>query len=333
MTDSEPHIGARRDLYRLLARLYLTPIDATRVAELRGLPGFAEHLPQAPALDGWLDELAVEYERLFGRNIYPYESIFRDRELMLNTAAADRIAGLYRAYDVELDWTQAGVPDHLAVELNCMAELLEREALALARGDGDAARRARSVQARYLREHLVNWAPICALTLARIAEHPLYVALATLTNELVLSDLAALPSEPTSNVQAAIPLLARDDVEDERGLGQVVRRLITPVDAGLLLTRADLSALGRAGGLPVTIGDREQMLRSLFESAGQFEQILVLLGALQELFEAVDRELVALMHDHPAWEAYGLLWRTRLSTSQAMLQELRIQAVELDPSR
>ncbi|MBX0330898.1 molecular chaperone TorD family protein [Oscillochloris sp. ZM17-4] len=147
-----------------MSRLYLAPPDAALIAELRELPGFAEHIaPQPPTPNP--QPLAIEYERIFGRNVYPYESLYVDRELMLNTDAADRVVELCAASGYGIPARTAGAPDHLGIELGLMAHLLDLEAAALEAGDILEAGRAHELQVSCLRTHLSAWVPVCTRTL------------------------------------------------------------------------------------------------------------------------------------------------------------------------
>src|SRR5262245_10886843 len=119
--------ATRAQLYALLARLLLDQLDRPLAVYLRGLPGLAEHITPDAQLDDWLADLRAEHQRLFGLNIYPYESIFRDRELMLNSAATRCVAALYQACGfMPAAQLAAAAPDHLGLELALMAELANR---------------------------------------------------------------------------------------------------------------------------------------------------------------------------------------------------------------
>jgi TorA maturation chaperone TorD len=343
----------RRESYDLLARLYLDEPSAGLVAALRGLPPFAEHVAPESMADAWLADLAVEYQRLFGMNVYAYESIFVDQELMLNTRATERTARLYHDCGFDSLGARVGAPDYLGLELRLMRDLIAAELHAQASGDAGGVRWARAQQALCLHDHLAGWAPICAHTITRVTTQPLYTLLATLTTELVLSDLDAVPApvllprialerhltccetrppSDDSDLKPESPISLRPDgsanTEDPRGINTVVRQLITPATTGVLLTRADISGLGRVLQLPVTIGERFQMLRSLFDAAGQFDHLPALLDSLGRLFAEEDKTVAALMAACPTWSGYGQDWRQRIATGQSLIGELGAQARE-----
>jgi TorA maturation chaperone TorD len=324
---------------------------ADLVAWLRGLPPFAEHIPPEPTAGAWMADLAVEEQRLFGMNVYPYESIFVDQELMLNTAATERVARLYQDCGCDSVGARAGAPDHLGLELGLMRELITAELQARARGDAGGERWARAQQALCLHAHLARWAPLCARTIARVTTQPLYTLLATLTTELVLSDLDSVPAavrlprialerqltgretRPSSDdnglgPESPIPIRPDGDAnaEDARGINAIVGQLIRPARTGVLLTRSDISGLARTLHLPLTIGERFQMLRSLFDAAGQFDHLPALLASLGRLFVEEDKAVVALMAAYPAWSSYGQEWRQRIASGRSLIAELRAQA-------
>jgi hypothetical protein len=105
-------------------------------------------------------------------------------------------------------------------------------------------------------------------------------------------------------------------------LRQIVRRLLTPDEIGVFLCRADIVATGRALGLPAPIAEREHMLLGLFETAGRFEQVPALLGALGERLRAADATYASLAAAHPAWKPYGRAWRGRVADGLGLLEQL-----------
>jgi TorA maturation chaperone TorD len=347
MDDPQSHLSARATTYDLLARLYLGAPDAAVLEYVRELPGFAATFAPDVLAEAGQEALAAEHHRVFGLNVYPYESVFRDPELLLNTATTTQMARLYAACGFDPAGARVGAPDHLGLELRLMRDLALAEAAAARRGDGRAAQWARAQQARCLHAHLAWWAPLCAGAVARVAALPFYRVVADLTIALILADLADLAYGPP-DTGVLLGAVARTPLEDEDSAGPdgnadrsfardpaeldinaVVRHLITPVRAGFLLTRADMTALGRALDLPVGMGDRFQMLRGLFATAGQYEQVPALLVALDALWGAAETAIEQLGRDAPAWTPFARHWSARLAAGRRLLQALRTQAAAI----
>lgn len=298
-------LAARQALASLIGRLLLAPPAAELWAEAATLPELADMMG-----DG-REALAVAYEYLVGRNVYPYESLYRDEDLMLNTAAAERVAALYEACGFVPD-PNVGAPDHLGLELTVLARLIATEAAALANGDAALRGWARRQAATLLRQHLAGWAPIWARTVQRIPAHPFYQTVASLVVELIGSELERLAGEPVA-VQEYIPLQPATPHDEETDLNALIRHLITPVKAGFFLSRADCSALARQLGFAIPIGDRFSMARTLFETAGQFEQVEALIAALQDIMSNETAELRRLIAAQPVWEPALQPWLARLA--------------------
>ncbi len=179
---------ARADTYRLLGRLCLAEVDARLLAALRATAEFG------PALAGddepLLAALRAEYARLVLVNALPYESVFVDEQVMLNTAATVAVYEAYRAGGYS-PACQVGAPYHVGLELAFVGHLAAEEAAAEAAGDAQRAARSRDLQRRFLVEHLGRWAPVWATALGRMAPHPFYATLAGVVRDYVLAELEA----------------------------------------------------------------------------------------------------------------------------------------------
>jgi TorA maturation chaperone TorD len=326
----DPNVRAL--LYALLARLLLDELDRPLACYLRGLPGLAEHIPPDTELDDWLADMRAEHQRLFGLNIYPYESIFRDHELMLDSTATQAIAALYEACGfTPAARLRTGAPDHLGIELALMGELAGRV-------PREPSARAHMVA---LVGHLAAWLPACAEAISHTAYAPLHRALAEIAVELVLSELGeseALPALPQPlchqriERELAPPLRSQPKGEMEvqdLDLHQIVRRLLTPDEVGVFICRADIAGIGHGLGLPAPIAERGHMLLSLFEAAGRFELAPALLAALGQRLRAADATYVRLAAAHPAWQTYGRAWRGRVADGLALLEGLVSEYGEL----
>src|SRR5262249_50542695 len=105
-------------------------------------------------------------------------------------------------------------------------------------------------------------------------------------------------------------------------LRQSLHCLLTPDAVGILISRADIAAIGHALGLPAPIDERERMLLRLFGFAGQYGMLPALIGALGELLRAADKRYAELVAAHPVWDSYGQAWRGRVAAGLALLDEV-----------
>jgi putative dimethyl sulfoxide reductase chaperone len=187
MSDASP-AAARADTYRLLARLCLAEVDARLLAALRQTAEFGPSLVGED--EALLAALRAEYARLFLLNAVPYESVYVDEQMMLNTAATALVVAAYREGGYS-PAGQVGAPDHVGLELAFVGHLAAVEAAVLSGGDTDGLARQRTLQRRFLTDHLGRWAPIWATAVQRLARHAFYAALAEVARDYVLAELEA----------------------------------------------------------------------------------------------------------------------------------------------
>jgi TorA maturation chaperone TorD/Pyruvate/2-oxoacid:ferredoxin oxidoreductase delta subunit len=134
--------------------------------------------------------LEAEYARLFvgpGRPVaHPYESVYREGRLVGDCALAVR--QIYAAEGLAPE--SHSLPDHVALELEFMAHLAQREAEARLQSDEEEVLACLRCQEAFLGEHLGRWLPrFCQQVLAGEA-HPFYADLAQRTREYVAQDIA-----------------------------------------------------------------------------------------------------------------------------------------------
>lgn len=138
-----------------------------------------------------LEELAVEFARLFlgpGPHISPHESaqIEHAEQLMgRQTHAVERfIQGA--GFDYKADFH--GLPDHISVELEFMADLTRLEGEAWEKADFDAALNCLEYEKDFLDTHLGRWAPAFCRKVEEQAELSLYGAMARLTTAFLTQE-------------------------------------------------------------------------------------------------------------------------------------------------
>lgn len=327
---SDPLISA----LRLLGHFWLEEVQPADLPTIAALPELTAALPQTnqTALSG----LAVEYQRLFGFNLPPYESLFIDPSVMLLAPATARVQTLYR----QAGWTppaqlRVGAPDHVGLELLALAELK-------AKAEVEAKEEIVGLGYRLQTEHLALWAPAFILTLRRLNPHPFYAILGDLTLELLLATLPAdlpfsllanpfpvLPPPPVYKDRLNLDLEVEENMdfsqeisgETETGLGlrELVKRLLTPCEAGLFLTREDLARINRSLDLPSVMGERASMLEVLFRQAGEYGLVPALLDHLHHLLADTDAAYLGWAEEYPAWTPYAQAWRKRVAATQAIL--------------
>lgn len=199
-------LRARTGLYSLLGRCLEAEADVELLHLFRGsLRGIVEEMELdlgADVMDGPEDEvlerLAEEFTGLFVAPgaVLPYRSVFETGRLF--QPQADLATNAYREAGFEFRTLHSGeFADHVAVMLAFVARLLERQAGALAEGDGAAADAWEARRVRFLRFQVGPWAIGWARRARSCAQHPFYAAILDLTEQVIWTDLCQCCDEKT----------------------------------------------------------------------------------------------------------------------------------------
>lgn len=110
-----------------------------------------------------LVELEAEYNRLFVGPLpplaHPYESVYRTAEGMVMGDCTLDVFQTYAEEGFVLSTEYKDLPDHVAVELEYMALLCQREAEARVEGLETVVSRLQKKESVFLEEHLGRWLP------------------------------------------------------------------------------------------------------------------------------------------------------------------------------
>jgi hypothetical protein len=264
----------------------------------------AEHRPMADLIGLPEPPSREVYTHVLEFNLYPYASVYLGPEGMLGGEARDRIAGFWRAVGYEVPQE----PDHLASLVGLYASLREAEMT-----EPDQARRLLRREARLalLWEHLLPWLP---LYLTKVQEHGAFFEA---WGALFLTALR----EQVEDVPAALPAhlaVSRELAHDD----DIVPALLAPVRSGMVITRADLMAIGSDLGLGVRVGERAFILRSLFSQ--EPEAVADRLGVEAEMWRArhhgMRRQLgvIAEHHEERAQAAAALLFHRSAAAGEVV---------------
>ena len=126
-----------------------------------------------------------------------------------------------------------------------------------------------------------------------------------------------LPPPPLYDDQGRV--IPFEERPPETGLRAVIRRLLTPCETGLFITREDIARMGRALDLPGVMGDRGHMLETLFRLAGEYDLVPDLLNQLDQLLSGAAASYENWVKEYSFWGVYGRAWQHRLNSTQTFL--------------
>lgn len=198
------------------------------------------------------------YSEVFLFQLYPYASVYVGPEGMLGGEARDRIAGFWRALQLE----PPAEPDHLAVMLSLYARLTELEI----QGESETAQKGwRRARKAFFWEHLYSWLPIYLHRFKDLA--PAESELAFYGRWAQLLETALRAEAADLGPQATLPLHLREApaLEDPRQVGgeDFLKALLSPVRTGTILVRSDLQRAGQELEMGGRIGERAFVLKAL----------------------------------------------------------------------
>lgn len=200
--------------YRLFAALFLPPDErrwlwlVETARELRSLDAALSSFAFFPSWDRLLRVIeasnpesvaqwSVEYTRLFivGRGAEicsPYESSYAAASAEQAGMAAALVARAYARAGVEAARRGLEDPDHVAVELEFLAYLCQREAAAWSSRDTHQALRALAEERTFLRQHLGRWFGAFAEGVHAASREPLYGLAAAAAHTFIHHDAELL---------------------------------------------------------------------------------------------------------------------------------------------
>lgn len=207
----------RAALYHRIARLVLAPPDEDAVSDLRRGAGraFLDLLAAAPgagtavaAMRGVLEHgtarqaaarIGAAHALLFDgaggpESVPPYRSVFSDPSGLLCREATAQMERLLRQHRLRLDPHVHEPADHLAIQLEAMAQLVLRSAEAVECGDlpPDETDPLLDEQASFAAAQLASWMPALAARIAGADPTGWHAGLAAALAAFVESDLAYL---------------------------------------------------------------------------------------------------------------------------------------------
>ncbi|MCB4745271.1 MAG: molecular chaperone TorD family protein [Sulfurovum sp.] len=199
-------IDNRIALYGLTSRLMMMETDEVFLDQLEEDEDFLSLLPNYRDWDKRTklskkdlvnQYYNVDFANLFIMHLVPYESFYVRDDQMIESGGDNPVLSLYNALDfrVELEKARVVSPDHIGVELEFMYMLCNAQKKALKENDTEAVYELLSVQRGFLKDHLLEWAPMFLINAKRESRTPLYHDGTELTLEFLLSDYEYVVSQ------------------------------------------------------------------------------------------------------------------------------------------
>ncbi len=201
--DLKQEQTARINFYALLSRVMMSEIDEgllKSIEEDENMLSFfptykiwekKEKMSRTDLIEKYLN---VDFTNLFLLHLIPYESFYVRDDQMMETGGDNPVQQIYTALDfqVELDKARVMSADHIAVELEFMYMLCDSENKALENEDFKAAAEIAKIQYGFMREHIMQWAPMYLLNVKSEAGTAFYYDVADLGLEFILNDFEYL---------------------------------------------------------------------------------------------------------------------------------------------
>jgi len=199
MNDMKQDIESRIALYALISRLMMIEVDETFLEKIESDEAILDLFPNYQNWDKrqemgrkeLIDQYYnVDFTNLFLMHLVPYESFYTRDDQMVESGGDNPVIELYNELDfrVELESARVVSADHIGVELEFMYMLCTAQKRALEAEDKEGVCELLKVQYAFLKDHLLEWAPLFLINAKRESRTPLYHDGAELTLEFLLSD-------------------------------------------------------------------------------------------------------------------------------------------------
>lgn len=275
-------ILARARAYELFAELFTRGLSDSNSEFVKLIPELWPDV-DAEKLDQLDNVHESDHYEIFGKNVFPYESFFLDKEMNLGGGIAESISAYYHRIGFEPPSTEN--PDHIGVELSALAYLSRIEITLLGQPDTNEAIFNRDAQMELLDRHMLQWIPMLDKALLS-QQNQFYSALSDLTLELLL-DHRAILNEKGPRISS----LDLDDdlviLEDSKtSLKDIAIYLLTPASSGVFISQSEISRIAKQFELPRGFGDRVQLLNNLFRTAVSFDALPKVLNEIDEILDS-----------------------------------------------
>ncbi|MEZ0323503.1 MAG: molecular chaperone TorD family protein [Hydrogenothermaceae bacterium] len=197
---------ARQNMYGFLSRLLIEEVDYDLLEKIKNTPALLELFPNTANWETFLkkdtkslidEELNVDYTTVFLLNVYPYESVFMNDEGYINPSLTNPTLQFYleHGYEIDLNKTRVLSPDHIAVEMEFMINLINEQLNAYSMFKKEEEIKSLQIQKEFMEKHLLKWGIVYLLAARDMAETPFYYDVCQTALEFLLSDYEYILSQ------------------------------------------------------------------------------------------------------------------------------------------
>ena len=215
MEELKIELQNRIAIYGLISRLMLMEVDEKFLDTIENDEGLLNLFPNYRDWDRRKElsrkELVNEYynvdfTNLFLMHLVPYESFYTRDDQMIESGGENPVLDLYRDLDFSVELAKARVvsPDHIGIELEFMYVLCVAALKAFSEDNKEDLCELYQVQRAFLKEHLLEWAPLFLINAKRESRTPLYHDGTELTLDFLLTDFEYLSEKITDYCGVAV---------------------------------------------------------------------------------------------------------------------------------
>lgn len=183
-------MNERAQIYAMLSKFFSDVLDEKIINDLKSNPTLLELIGKSTkewfektSKEELLDKINIDFTTTFLMNAQPIESSVIDNKNDVLVGLQNPVMQFYfsHGYDINLLNTHIQTPDHLAIELGFMQNLVLKDDL--------------KTQKRFLKKHLLEWVPQYLIGCKNIVETPFYKDLCDFSAEFIVADYHLIVEE------------------------------------------------------------------------------------------------------------------------------------------
>jgi len=177
----------RAFIYAFLSTVFCGNLSKKSIGDLKNNPDFLDLIGENAKkffdendIDTLDEELNIDYTSAFLANSHPVESSITDAKHQISTGLENPVMNFYinNGFDINLNNTTLLTPDHIAIELGFMQNLVLQEDI--------------KIQKEFMKKHILKCMIPFFLGAKSLVETPFYLDFLDFATEFLLSDYEQL---------------------------------------------------------------------------------------------------------------------------------------------